>query len=43
MAAKTYRRTEIDAYAKVNLSLDVTGLDDRRYHVLESVMQTIPP
>ena len=42
MAAKTYRRTEIDAYAKVNLSLDVTGLDDRRYHVLESVMQTIP-
>ncbi|MBO5075974.1 MAG: 4-(cytidine 5'-diphospho)-2-C-methyl-D-erythritol kinase [Clostridia bacterium] len=42
MAAKTYRRTEVAAYAKVNLSLDILGLDDRRYHVLESIMQTIP-
>ena len=42
MAAKTYRRTEIAAYAKVNLSLDILGLDDRRYHMLESIMQTIP-
>jgi 4-diphosphocytidyl-2-C-methyl-D-erythritol kinase len=42
MAAKTYRRTEIDAYAKVNLSLNILGTDDRRYHVLESIMQTVP-
>ena len=42
MAAKTYRRTEIDAYAKINFSLDILGTDDRRYHVLESIMQTIP-
>ncbi len=42
MGAKTVRRTEIDAYGKINFSLDILGRDERRYHYLESVMQTIP-
>ena len=29
------------APAKVNLSLDVTGIDEKGYHLLDMVMQTI--
>lgn len=42
MAGKTYKRTEIEAYGKINLSLDIKGLDSRRYHLLETIMQTVP-
>jgi 4-diphosphocytidyl-2-C-methyl-D-erythritol kinase len=42
MAGKTYKRTEIQAFGKINFSLNVTGIDSRKYHLLESVMQTVP-
>ena len=42
MAGKTLKRTEIEAYGKINFSLDIKGIDSRRYHVLETIMQTIP-
>ncbi len=32
---------QVIAPAKVNLSLDVVGLDDRGYHLLDMIMQTI--
>ena len=31
----------IEAYAKVNLSLDITGIDERGYHLLSSVFSEI--
>lgn len=42
MAKRTFKRTEIEAYGKVNFSLDIRGTDVRRYHILETIMQTIP-
>lgn len=36
------RKTEIDAYAKINLSLDITGVRKDGYHEVEMIMQTIP-
>lgn len=42
MAGRTYKKTEIQAFAKINFSLNVTGTDSRKYHTLESIMQTVP-
>ncbi len=42
MAGKTYKRTEIQAFGKINFSLNITGTDEHRYHILESIMQTVP-
>ena len=36
------RKTEIDAYAKINLSLDITGVRKDGYHEVEMIMHTIP-
>ncbi len=36
------RKTEIDAYAKINLSLDITGVRTDGYHEVAMIMQTIP-
>lgn len=36
------RKTEIDAYAKINLSLDITGVRPDGYHEVEMIMHTIP-
>ena len=30
-----------DAFAKVNLTLDVVGVKENGYHYLESIMQTV--
>lgn len=32
---------ELKAYAKINLSLDITGLREDGYHLLKTVMQNI--
>ena len=34
-------KVTVIAPAKVNLSLDVTGIDDRGYHLLDMIMQTV--
>ena len=36
------RKTEIDAYAKINLSLDITGTRQDGYHEVEMILHTIP-
>jgi len=35
-------KISVIAPAKLNLSLDVTGLDERGYHTLDMIMQTVP-
>jgi len=32
---------QTEAYAKINLTLDITGLDERGYHLLSSVFSTV--
>ncbi len=34
-------KVTVIAPAKINLSLDVTGIDDRGYHLLDMIMQTV--
>ena len=34
-------KVTVIAPAKINLSLDVTGIDERGYHLLDMIMQTV--
>ena len=34
-------QVKVIAPAKINLSLDITGVDEKGYHLLDMVMQTI--
>ena len=34
-------KVTVIAPAKINLSLDITGVDEKGYHLLDMVMQTI--
>ena len=41
MPGPKMREIKIKSYAKINLALDVIGLRDDGYHMLETVMQKI--
>ena len=34
-------KVTVIAPAKINLSLDITGVDDRGYHLLDMIMQSV--